>query len=107
LRLDIALGNYARAVQLQDDAALNVTARALAVLLPQLAGDLNRVASTPSGADKRFAAYFVMTKIPGLRTDMVDATRPRGRTARSFEGQWVSWMLLPRGRRPAPASSAS
>ncbi len=88
IRLDIALTSYARAVQLQDDRAIDRLATLLAGLLPQLAADWRRIAVTPSGPDKRFAEFFVMAKIPSIRVDLADYERPVG-TVRQFHGYWV------------------
>jgi hypothetical protein len=98
LRLDVALTSFARAVQLQDDAAIDALSRDLAGKLPQMKTDWNRIAAAPSGPDKRFAAYFAMAKIPGLRTDLIDYPRPVG-TVANFRGYWTGWSVMPRGQR--------
>lgn len=97
LRLDVALTSYGRAVQLQDDAALDGLAGDLATLLPQMAGDFRAVVQAKPGADKRFAAYFILAKIPGVRPDLSDYVRPEGPVAQ-FQEPWVDWIILPRGR---------
>lgn len=98
VRLDIALTNFARAVQLQDDSAVAGTARDLAGLLPQMRGDWRAIAAARPGGARRFAAYFAMAKLPGLRTDLVpfSYTRPAG-TVAQFQGRWTDWMIVPRG----------
>ena len=98
LRLDLALTSFARAVQLQDEAAIDGLARDLARLLPQLRRDWRAIPAARRGAAKRFAEYFVMAKLPGLRTDLIaySYTRPRG-TVRQFQGRWADWMIVPRG----------
>ncbi|WP_100207650.1 hypothetical protein [Sphingomonas elodea] len=102
LRLDLALTNYVRAVLLGRDAAVNETAGILATLLPQVRTDWARILRTPPGSDKRFAEIFVMAKIPSLRTDLADYTRPHGAEA-SFGGYWDDWFVRP-PRNMAPAS---
>jgi hypothetical protein len=94
IRLDIALTDYVRAVQLQDDAAIDLCAKRLTTLLPQIADDWRRIATIPPGAAKRFAEVFVMTKIPSLRVDLADYARPIG-TVRQFAGYWVDLRLAP------------
>lgn len=97
IRLDIALTDYVRAVQLQDDAAIDRCARRLTALLPQVRDDWRRITATPPGTAKRFAEIFVMTKIPSLRVDLADYARPIG-TVRQFAGYWADLRLPPRGR---------
>lgn len=103
LRLDLALSNYSRAVLLQDNAAIDETARALTLLLPQVRKDWLRIARTTPGPDKRFAEIFVMAKIPSLRVDLADYTRPEGNEA-AFSGYWSDWLILPAGRGAARAA---
>ena len=108
LRLDIALTSFARAVQLQDEAALDALANELAPLLPQLADEWRRIPAARSGPDKRFAAYMVLAKIPGMRTDLVDYVRPEGPVVQ-FQEHWMDWIILPKGRgdrglKPPPLS---
>ena len=108
LRLDIALTSFGRAVQLQDDAALDTLARELSPLLPQLADDWRRIPLARPGPDKRFASFMVLAKIPGLRTDLigddyVGYTRPQGRVVEDFQRHWMDWIILPRGHgQPLP-----
>ncbi|MGR4866914.1 hypothetical protein [Caulobacter sp. LARHSG274] len=97
LRLDVALTSYARAVHLQDDTAIDGLARALAKLLPQMKADWATIAATPPGPAKRYAEFFAMAKIPGLRVDLNGYTRPEG-GIRDFQGYWTDWIILPRGR---------
>jgi hypothetical protein len=96
LRLDVALTSYARAVHLQDDAAIDGLARDLAKLLLQMKADWVTIAETPPGSAKRYAEFFAMAKIPGLRADLNGYTRPEG-TVQSFQGYWTDWIILPRG----------
>ncbi|WP_445193544.1 hypothetical protein ACT009_06610 [Sphingomonas sp. Tas61C01] len=93
LRLDIALTGFARAVQVQDDAAIDRLAGLLVTLLPQIADDWRRIAVTRPGADKRFAEFYAMAKIPSLRSDLADLERPMG-VERDFSGYWVDWRLV-------------
>jgi hypothetical protein len=97
LRLDVALTSYARAVQLQDNAAIDGLAADLGKLLPQLSADWKRIGATPPGSDKRFAEFLILAKIPGLRTDLVDYIRPEG-PVDQFQQYWTDWIVLPRGR---------
>jgi hypothetical protein len=103
VRLDIALTNFARAVQLQDDRAADSVARDLAILLPQMRRDWQSIAAARAGEAKRFAQYFAMAKLPGLRTDLIafSYTRPVG-TVPQFQGRWTDWMIVPGGAAPAP-----
>ena len=106
LRMDIALTNFTRAVQLRDDPALDGLARDLSPLLPQLAAEWARIPTAKPGPDKRFAAFMVLAKIPGLRTDLADYVRPRG-TVAQFQRHWMDWVILPAGARdPALAPPA-
>lgn len=108
LRLDLALTNYTRAVLLQDNAAIDETARALTLLLPQVRKDWLSIVRTRPGLDKRFAEIFVMAKIPSLRTDLANYSRPQGAEA-AFSGYWPDLLILPAGKRTPrafpPASS--
>lgn len=101
LRLDVALTDFSREVQVQDDAAIDRLAGMLVALLPQLAGDWRRIAATRPGPDKRFAEFFAMAKIPSLRVDLTDFGRPVG-TVRAFSGYWADWRIPVRGA-PPPA----
>jgi hypothetical protein len=98
IRLDLALTSFARAVQLQDDGAVDKVARDLVTLLPQMRRDWQAIAAARPGEAKRFAEYFAMAKLPGLRTDLVpySYTRPVG-TVPQFQGHWVDWMIVRRG----------
>jgi hypothetical protein len=95
-RDDLALTDFARAVQLQDDASIDGLARDLGGLLPQMRREWRTVAAAPPGSARRFAEYFAMAKLPGLRADLADYSRPQG-TVRQFQGTWVDWEILPRG----------
>lgn len=102
LRLDLALTSFARAVQLQDDRALDGLAGDLAILLPQLRQDWRRIAAAGPGPARRFALAFAMAKLPGLGTDLnLHYTRPVG-TVLDFQGSWNDWMILPSAARVGP-----
>jgi hypothetical protein len=101
LRLDVALTSYARAVALGDHASVDGLATDLEKLLPQLAEDWKRVHAAPVGADKRFYEFFVLAKVPGIRVDLVEYTRPEG-TVAEFQQYWTDWIVLPKGRPVAP-----
>ena len=103
LRLDVALTSFARAVQLQDNAAIDTLASDLVTLLPQLRAEWQAIPAARPGPAKRFATLFAMAKIPGLRTDLADYLRPHG-TVAEFQRTWVAWRLLPPGRGIADAA---
>ena len=103
LRLDLAVTNWTRAMLLGDPSADRL-ARELAMLLPPMAPELTRFASTPPGADKRFAAWFILAKMPGASVD-ADTTpastadsgvyvRPTD-DVKTFDGHWPDWLYLP------------
>jgi hypothetical protein len=108
LRLDVALTGFARAVQLQDERAIGTLAADLALLLPQLRRDWRAIAALPPGPARRFAEFYVMAKIPGLRTDLdrFGYTRPQGNEP-DFQGHWVDWLIVPRGAAPAAPAVAA
>lgn len=95
LRLDLALTNYGRAVQLQNNPAIDRLAGELAVLMPAIRRDWLTIRNTRPGPAKRFAEFFVLAKIPGVSPDLVGYTRPRG-TVGEWQGSWWDWMILPR-----------
>lgn len=101
LRLDVALTSYARAVALGDHASADGLAADLEKLLPQLADDWKRVRTTSAGPDKRFYEFFILAKVPGIRIDLVDYTRPEGKVA-EFQQYWTDWIIPAKGR-PAAA----
>ena len=103
LRLDIAMTSYARAVQLQDNAAIDALARELQGLLPLMATEFRAIPAARPGPDKRFAEFLVLAKIPGVRVDLVDYRRPEGRRIADFQQYWTDWVIL---RRPATGVSA-
>jgi hypothetical protein len=102
IRMDIALTSFARAVQVHDDAAADRMAVALQWTLPAMGADFAAIPKAAKGADKLFAQYMILAKIPGLRADLVDYTRPAGNVA-DFAGAWPNWIVLDR---PDPDSIA-
>ncbi|MEA3038673.1 MAG: hypothetical protein QOE79_1186 [Sphingomonadales bacterium] len=100
LRLDLALTSFARAVQLRRDAAIDALARELVPLLPQLRGDWRAILAARPGPDKRFATFFAMAKLPGLRSNLVQYQRPQGGVS-DFPGYWVDWTIPARPGEPA------
>ncbi|WP_372786547.1 hypothetical protein [Phenylobacterium sp.] len=109
LRLDVALTSYGRAVQLQDNAAIDTLSRDLATLLPLMAADFRGVVAAKPGPDKRFAEFLVLAKIPGLRDDLVDLTRPEGARVVDFQSYWTDWVIMsaraPPPRAPRPLAN--
>ena len=81
-----------------DDRAADAVARDLAGLLPQMRRDWHAIAAASPARPHRFAEYFAMAKLPGLRTDLIafSYTRPDG-TVTDFQGRWADWMIVPRG----------
>ncbi len=96
LRLDVALTSYGRAVLLQDDAAIDGLAHDLEALLPIMAKDFHDIQMARPGADKRFAEFVVLAKIPGIRTDLIDYERPEGAHVADFQRYWTDWIILKR-----------
>ena len=112
LRLDVALTSWTRAVLAGDDPTANRLANGLVTLLPAMAPEWRRFAATPAGPDKRFAAWFVLVKMPGASTHLApgamsygigDYTRPVGLPA-DYEGHWPDWAYAPAGAPPVAAS---
>lgn len=101
IRLDLALTNFTRAVLLHDDAAADAVALPLQKLLPPMAAEFAEVRRA-RGADKLLAEYVVFAKIPGLRADLLDYTRPVGAVA-DYQGGWPNWVVL---KQPDPDSIA-
>lgn len=97
LRLDVAVTSYARAVALGDHAAVDGLAADLETLLPQMSDDFRRVRTAPVGPDKRFYEFFVLAKVPGIRIDLVEYTRPEG-TVAQFQQYWTDWIIPAKGR---------
>jgi hypothetical protein len=89
-------------VKVQDEAAIAALAGDLVRLLPQMQSEWRAVAAARPGPNRRFAEYFAMAKIPGLRPNLFDYTRPQGKVP-DFQGRWADWLILPPGR-VAPAA---
>jgi hypothetical protein len=102
LRLDIAMTSYGRAVQLQNNAAIDKLANELASLLPIMSRDFRAIPRAQPGPDKRFAEFLVLAKIPGIRNDLVDYVRPEGAHIADFQVHWTDWVIL---RRPDAAAA--
>lgn len=94
-RLDLTLTNFGRAVQLQDNPAIDQLAAELAILLPAIRQDWLTIRRTPPGPAKRFAEFFVLAKIPGMAPDFAGYSRPEG-AVREWQGRWWDWTILPR-----------
>jgi hypothetical protein len=105
-RLDIALTSWVRAVLAGDDAAADALARDLKALLPPVAADWQGFLDAKTPADKRFAAYFILAKMPGAAIDLGsgDYTRPTGTSVAQFQGHWPDWLYIPAGH-PAPPAT--
>jgi hypothetical protein len=112
LRLDIALGNYVRAVQLSDRGVTVASARQLIALLPPMRREFASVVAAAPGPARRFAELLPLAKMPGARADLLGATRPEGRVT-DFQGYWPNWFVAAPGRpdtraaAPAPADYGS
>jgi hypothetical protein len=102
LRLDLGLTTWVRAVLLQDMATADRLAAALRPLLPQMDNEWQAFLAAKAGQDKRFAAWFILAKIPGLDTDLRGTyTRPQG-TVADFDGHWHDWLYAAAGAPPVP-----
>jgi hypothetical protein len=102
-RLDIALTTWVRAVLAQNNAAADALAGDLKRLLPQLAPEWQNFLDAKAPEDKRFAAEFILAKIPGAAIDLgPDYNRPTG-TIAEFQGHWPDWRYVPADRPVPPA----
>lgn len=99
IRLDVALTSWARAVQLQDDAAIDGLSRELVPLLPLMAPEFRAIPAARPGPAKRFAEFLVLAMVPGIRVDLADYVRPEGRRIADFQQYWTDWAIL---KRPDP-----
>lgn len=103
LRLDVALTSWTRAVLMQDMATAQRLTPLLQTLLPQLDAEWKAFAAAKSPEDRRFAAWFVLAKMPGLDVDLSGTyTRPQGKVA-EFEGHWHDWLYAPPRAPAVPA----
>ena len=94
IRLDVALTSFARAVLVHDDPAADRMATLLRQLLPVMAADFAAIPGA-KGEGRQFALFFVFAKIPGLRADLLDYTRPIGAVT-DFTSGWPDWVVLDR-----------
>jgi hypothetical protein len=100
LRLDVALTSWVRAVLTLDYATADRLTGGLRRLLPQMAAEWTGFLTARPGGDKRFAAWFILAKIPGANVDLLgDYTRPQGSVA-DFDGHWHDWLYAPLGATP-------
>ncbi len=100
LRLDLGLTNWTRAVLMQDMPTATRVAMTLRPLLPQLEPEWAAFLAAKAGDDKRFAAWFILAKVPGLDVDLGGTyTRPQGKVA-DFDGHWKDWLYAPAGAAP-------
>ena len=106
LRLDIAFTSWVRAVLAGNDAAADALTRDLKPLLPQLAAEWQGFLDAKTPEDKRFAAEFILAKVPGAAIDLGsgDYTRPTGETVAQFQGHWPDWQFIPSGKPTAGAT---
>ncbi len=105
LRLDIAFTSWVRAVLASNDAAADALAKDLKPLLPQLAAEWQGFLDAKTPEDKRFAAEFILAKVPGAAVDLGsgDYTRPAGESVAQFQGHWPDWQFIAAGK---PAAGA-
>jgi len=102
-RLDIALTSWVRAVLAGDEATAEALARDLKSLLPPVGADWQGFLDAKTPEDKRFAAEFILAKMPGAAIDLGsgDYTRPTGTNVAQFQGHWPDWLYIP-GDHAAP-----
>lgn len=106
LRLDIALTTWVRAALLQDWATADRMAATLMPLMPLLNQELAGFLAAKPGDDKRFAAWFILAKVPRASVDIsAGYTRPEGAVS-DWSGSWRDWLYLPAGTE-APAGTLS
>ena len=97
LRLDLALTTWVRAALAQDLIVADRMAGLLRVLLPQLDTEWQTFLAAKPGEEKRFAAWFILAKLPGADVDLGNGyTRPQG-TVSEFDGHWHDWLYAPAG----------
>ncbi|MBS0638853.1 MAG: hypothetical protein JSS43_03210 [Proteobacteria bacterium] len=103
LRLDVALTSWTRAVLMQDVGTAQRLTTVLQTLLPQLEAEWKAFLAAKTPEDRRFAAWFVLVKMPGLDVDLGGTyTRPQGAVA-DFEGHWHDWLYAPVSAAAVPA----
>jgi hypothetical protein len=97
LAFDVGFTTWVRAVLSMDYATADRLTPALRAFLPQLDKDWASYLSAKAGDDKRFAAWFILAKVPGAATDLRGTyTRPQG-TVAEFDGHWPDWLYAPAG----------
>ena len=97
LRLDVGLTDFTRAALMQDWPTVVRLAKLLQPLLPQLDAEWKALQAAKSPQDMRFAAWFVLAKMPGMDVDLGGSyTRPQGDVA-AFDGHWHDWLYAPAG----------
>ncbi len=99
LRLDLGVTNFVRAVLLQDMVTAVRVVTTLRPLLPQMEPEWKAFLAAKAGDDRRFAAWFILAKLPGADVDLGGSyTRPQGAVA-DFDGHWHDWLYAPSGAR--------
>lgn len=100
LRLDLGLTTWVRAVLMQDFVTADRLAGLLRGLLPQMEAEWAAFLAARPGEDKRFAAWFILAKLPGADVDLRGGyVRPQGAVG-AFEGHWHDWQYGPASARP-------
>lgn len=93
IQLDLALTSFARAVLVHDESTVDALCAQLQGLLPVMSAEFAAIPAARPGPDRQFAEFLVFAKIPGLRVDLLDYTRPIGKIA-EFTGGWPNWVVL-------------
>lgn len=107
LRLDLALTTWVRAALAQDFTAADRLAGLLRVLLPQLDPEWQTYLEAKPGDDKRFAAWFILAKLPGADVDLGSGyTRPQGAVS-EFDGHWHDWLYASAGAAAVPPAAVT
>ncbi|HVY14583.1 MAG TPA: hypothetical protein VHB27_05110 [Rhodopila sp.] len=97
LGFDLAFTTWVRAVLTGDDATADRLTPRLKAGLPQLTKEWDTYLAARPGNDKRFAAWFILAKVPGADVDLRGPyTRPQGAVA-DFDGHWRNWLYAPAG----------
>jgi hypothetical protein len=102
LVFDVGFTTWVRAVLSMDYVTADRLIPALRNFLPQLDKEWTTYLAAKPGEDKRFAAWFILAKVPGAATDLRGSyTRPQG-TVADFDGHWPDWLYAPAGAAPVP-----
>jgi len=100
LGFDLAFTTWVRAVLSFDYATADRLTKRLKAYLPQLTAEWDAYLAAKPGDDKRFAAWFILAKVPGADTDLRGPyTRPQG-TVAEFDGHWPDWLYAPANAAP-------